>query len=368
MRIAYVSLHWPRTRDSGVGKKIQNQIETWGRLGHKARLFMHASMHEPASELIEADVFPYEVGGKLRTEMNRIRAAKAMLEAMADYKPDIIYLRYGIYVYPAHRLMKVAPVVEEINTNDLIQHEGLGGLYNTYNRYTRGFILGRVDGLVTVSRELAVTPPFAYYNRPTCVISNGINLEETIPMPPPKNETPRLAFIATPEYYWHGIDKLAALASGFPDLTIDLIGYEQIAGMQKPPENLILHGFLDSISYRNILGRADAAIGTLALHRKNMEEASPLKTRECLAYGIPMVLPYVDSDVGDLDCDFLLRIPNKEDNIQTHGEAIRAFAYRMRGVRADRSILEPRIDSLRKEERRLKFFDQILTRNHGNAQ
>jgi hypothetical protein len=61
-----------------------------------------------------------------------------------------------------------------------------------------------------------------------------------------------------------------------------------------------------------------------------------------------------------MDCDFLLKIPNKEDNIQTHGEAIRGFAYRMRGRRADHDILLRRIDSHHKEEMRLSFFEEIL--------
>ena len=138
MRIAYVSLHWPRTRDTGVGKKIQGQITLWRSMGHEAGLFMHSSKHGPASELIEADIFPYVTRGKLQTEINRMRAARALVEAVEAYRPDIIYLRYGIYVYPAHRLMKIAPVIEEINTNDLTQHEDLGGLYSLYNRLTRG--------------------------------------------------------------------------------------------------------------------------------------------------------------------------------------------------------------------------------------
>jgi len=64
--------------------------------------------------------------------------------------------------------------------------------------------------------------------------------------------------------------------------------------------------------------------------------------------------------LDDLDCDFLLKIPNKEDNIQTHGEAIHEFAYRMRGHRADREILLRRIDSHPKEVMRLSFFKEIL--------
>ena len=144
MRIAYVSLHWPRTRNTGVGKKIQSQITAWRSRGHEARLFMHTSKHEPASDLIEAEIIPYEARGKFQTELNRIRAAQALVGAVEGYHPDIIYLRYGIYVYPAHRLMKIAPVIEEINTNDLTQHEDLGGVYSLYNRLTRGIFLRRV--------------------------------------------------------------------------------------------------------------------------------------------------------------------------------------------------------------------------------
>ena len=111
MRIAYVSLHWARTKNSGVGKKIQNQLEVWRGMGHEARLFMHASAGEPAARLIEAEVIPYESRGKIFTEINRIRAASQLVHAVEAFKPDIIYLRYGIYVYPAHRLMRIAPVI-----------------------------------------------------------------------------------------------------------------------------------------------------------------------------------------------------------------------------------------------------------------
>jgi hypothetical protein len=177
MRIAYVSLHWPRTRDSGVGKKIQSQVESWNARGHEARLFMHTSLYEPQSHLIEGDYFFYKQAGKLKTEINRSAAVRRMVDAIRKFNPDIIYLRYSIYVYPAHRLMDIAPVVEEINTNDLTQHEELGGIYSLYNKLTRGIFLRRVRGLVTVSRELAVSSAFAPYRKPTRIIANGCLLD-----------------------------------------------------------------------------------------------------------------------------------------------------------------------------------------------
>ena len=96
------------------------------------------------------------------------------------------------------------------------------------------------------------------------------------------------------------------------------------------------------------------------MHRVNLTEGSPLKSREYLAYGLPMVLAYKDTDLDDLNVEFLLKIPNTEDNILTHGKLIRDFAYKMRGKRVDREIIAPLIDTKVKEEKRLAFFKEIL--------
>ncbi len=360
IRIAYISLHWPRTHNSGVGKKIQSQIANWRSAGHRVRLFMHTERHEPASDLIDADVFPFDVSGKLQTEINRIHAMRAMLKAIQGYGPDIIYLRYGIYVYPVHRLMQIAPVVEEINTNDLTQHAELGGIYYLYNRFTRGILLRRVRGLVTVSRELAISSAFAPYRKPTCVIANGFGLDEFPQLPAPANHTPRLVFIGNPGYPWHGVDKLVDLARYCSDIHIDIVGYDKLPGFESLPPNLTLHGYQPVQEYQQVLARADVAISSLALHRVQLEEASPLKSRECLAFGLPLILAYTDTDLDQTECDFLLKIPNKEDNIQTHAQAIRDFAYRMRGRRAEREFLKKYIDTGQKEAIRLSFFKELL--------
>lgn len=359
MRIAYVSLHWPRTRNSGVGKKIQSQIAAWTALGHEARLFMHTSQPESPSDLIEADYFFYTAAGKIRTEINRINAMTRMAAAIHKFHPDVIYLRYSIYVYPAHRLMDIAPVIEEINTNDLTQHEGLGGIYSLYNRLTRGIFLRNVRGLVPVSRELAVSSAFAQYRKPTCVIANGVDLNQFIQLPAPANPTPRLVFIGNPGYLWHGVDKLVALARFLPDIQLDIIGYSQLPEFEPLPENITLHGYLALQEYQKVLASADIAISSLALHRVQLEEASPLKSRECLAFGLPLVVAYIDTDLDDLNYDFLLKIPNKEDNIQTHAQAIRNFAYQMRGRRAERRQIAS-LDQARKEAERTAFFKEIL--------
>jgi hypothetical protein len=359
MRIAYISLHWLRTTTSGVGKKIVRQITAWRNDGHEVEFFMHSVQSVHDSPLVSGSAFFFQNSGIIKTEWERIRAASRLLKAVEDYKPDIIYLRYGMYVYPIHQIASIAPVVEEINTNDLAQHDDLGKLYSIYNQATRGILLRVVNGLVTMTRELALIPAFADYKKPTRVIANGIDLKSITPFDAPGNKTPRLLFTVTPGYYWHGLDKLITFAADFPDLIVEVAGYDSLPNFPKMPVNIKLLGYLKGDTYKEALARADIAIGSLALHRAGIEEACPLKTRECLAYGLPMVLPYTDSDLENTHADFLLKIPNKEDNIQTHGKIIHDFAYQMRGRRVDREHIS-NLDNAHKEVERLKFFKEFI--------
>jgi len=328
-------------------------------MGHEVRVFMHTQHYSPRSDLIEADYFFYAPAGKIKIEINRIRAAQRMLAAIRTFQPDLIYLRYSIYVFPVHLLADIAPVVEEINTNDLTQHEELGRIHSLYNRLTRGLILRRVRGLVTVSRELAISPAFASYRKPTRVIANGIDLDAFVQLPAPSNQTPRLVFIGNPGYSWHGVDKLVTLAKLVPDIQLDIIGYSELPKVQPLPGNMTLHGYMSQREYEKVLARADGAISSLALQRVQLEEASPLKSRECLAFGLPLIMAYVDTDLHDLDCDFLLKIPNREDNIQTHASVIRDFAYQMRGRRVHREQVS-KLDQAAKELDRISFFEELL--------
>jgi hypothetical protein len=224
------------------------------------------------------------------------------------------------------------------------------------NRLTRNQTLGRAAGLVSVTREIAHLPANAVYHKATSVIANGIDLDEVETLLAPNNPTPRLGFVGSPGYNWHGVDKLPELALRCPDLTIDVIGYQPGDLAKTLPPNLRLHGFLSREQVRERLAQMDVSFGSLALHRVPLEEACPLKVRESLGYGIPIILGFEDTDLSGAGFDFILQLPNREDNLAHHAEEIRTFAYAMRGKRANREALRPLIDQQVKEEQRLAFF------------
>lgn len=360
MRIAYISLHWPRPVSSSVGKKINTQINVWRQLGHSVEFFSHLHSPEKDEQLVDGQRFFYQNDKNIFSrELGRISAAKKLFESVRAFRPDVIYLRWGMYVHPMKMVFSIAPTVVEINTNDYEEHKLLGLTEDLYNRLTRSLFLGNAAGHIYTSNEMAAEPVFSKFSKPFVVVANGISLQTTPFYPAPSNHIPRLIFIGTPGMAWHGVDKLINFANKYSDTHIDIVGYDQADNSAESPTNVTFHGYLQGESYEKLLASADAAIGTLSLHLKGMEEASPFKIRDCAARGIPCILPYKDTDLSDLNYPEILNIPNTVDNILSHGDDIHDFVKNMRGHRLDRKLTKNRIDIFRKEKRRVDFFNTI---------
>jgi len=368
MKIAYVALHLEEKFIlGGVGQKIQSHRRLWQEMGHEAQIFL---LSPDRIELPEVNCFRYSVPALflpmrlIQREIARSYALAQLLRAVREYEPDVIYLRYGMYAYPLQRLFKIAPVVVEINTDDIREYRHRGLFFYLLNRLTRGITLWRASAFVPISREIAEMAAFTKFGKPARVIPNGFDVHTITPLPAPKNKRPRLAFIGSAGIDWNGVDKLIAFAGQAPEIDIDIIGYARAdVPDEHLPENIHFHGFVRMEKVVELLGRADAACGTLALHRKQLEENSALKVRESLAYGLPTILAYYDSDISGKNFEFVMEIPNTESNVLDHAEEIRDFIFRMLGKRVDREQIAPLIDQRKKEEARLEFFSQIIDEN-----
>ena len=124
MRIAYVTLNLTDTIAlGGVGRKVRSTIEMWHELNHQACWFATSSVHIDGDWLL---FFCFNHNNKIIREFRRSSKQKELLNAVKEYKPDLIYLRAGVYTYPLHRLFNIAPVVLELNTLDLIEYRNRG--------------------------------------------------------------------------------------------------------------------------------------------------------------------------------------------------------------------------------------------------
>jgi glycosyltransferase involved in cell wall biosynthesis len=366
MRIAYVVMHVEKLNMlGGVGRKIEFQTSQWRQAGHEVRTFILMPEYRGENMHTYKAYTRLPLVRDLTRMASRSYALTRLIDNVKEYRPDVIYLRCGRYVFPFHALTKVAPIVLEINTKDIDEHRVRGGYFYWSHLFSRRMLFGNVSGFVAVSHEIAELPVNSVYRKPIRVISNGIDLEKYDPLPVPKNDSPVVTMVASPGMAWHGVDKLVALAEGCPDLQFNLVGYSSDNIRRSVPSNLNLPGFLQQADVKAMLAKTDVACSTLALHRNNMEEASTLKVREALAFGIPLILAYRDTDLEGLDADWLLRLPNTPGNVSENMLVIKNFAYRMMGKRVERALIANRINQRAKEQERLVFFAEVSRKGAG---
>jgi hypothetical protein len=358
MRIAYVTVHIaPELMRGGVGKKIKTQLDLWRKAGHEVTLF---SLTPDAIPFPDERQFVFDAKTNLlKREANRASGLRRMLDDVRIFKPDIIYLRFGLYSYPLHQLFRIAPTILEVNSDDRVEYSIRGKFFYWLNRLTRGLTFGSAAGVVASTRELLNIYPLKK-SQATATISNGVDIDTAETLPPPKNEKPVLTLVGSPGMNWHGVDKLIQFARANPDLAVNIVGYSANDVDTPIPVNVTMHGYLSYVQIRDVLAKTDVACGTLALYRKNMQEACPLKVREAVLYGLPLLLGYHDVDLSDLNLPTILQIPNTEDNLVTHADQVRRFAFEMMGKRLDFKAIVPRLDQRKKEETRLEFFKQVI--------
>lgn len=360
MRIAFVA-RWNAGHESGILKKIMTQVSAALAAGHDARLFLLSDDPAPAGLLrVPAEMF---ITGRIwQREWRMARLARAV----HAWRPDVIYLRYESHFVGLEWLAHRYPTVLEVNTDDMAEYPLYLPRYRWhYHRATRGRLLSRAAGFVCVTRELAGR--FGRAGAPAAVIANGINLSaipEPGPPPPATDGRTRLVFLGAPGSPWHGVDEIVAAARNAPDWQVDLIGWTDSSGL---PGNVRAHGVMTYEQYGPMLAQADVAVGSVGIYRRpRMNECSPLKVREYLAHGLPVVIGYDDTDFSS-PVPYVLQIPNEPGNVARSIEKIRKFAARWRGKRVARTEIR-HLDATSKEAVRLAFLGQIAEGNHRTAQ
>src|SRR5207244_1774630 len=146
MRIAYVC-YWDARRRDGVGEKIESQLAAWRRLGHEAELFVLT----PAGPKLRLGgrAFPFEGLAA------RVRATRRLDAAVRADRPDVVYLRYDLFLPPPLRAVGAGPAVVEVNSDTGAELRARSRPAAAYERLQRPFVLGRAAGAVCVTGELA---------------------------------------------------------------------------------------------------------------------------------------------------------------------------------------------------------------------
>ena len=158
--------------------KISLQLAAWRAAGHEATLFLLCPTPDSTSgDSIEAETFPFG------STFSRLRATRRLYAAVKEATPDLIYLRYDLFLPPPSSLAGLAPMVVEVNSNLQSELSARSRGAAAYERFQAPLIFRHAAGAVCVSNELAHVLRSRLPRLPVTVIANGVDLATLSPLP-----------------------------------------------------------------------------------------------------------------------------------------------------------------------------------------
>lgn len=240
---------------------------------------------------------------------------QAVRQVLAQRTFDIAYIRLARKTIFATWWLRQAriPYVVEINTDIVGEYKSLGANFPTI---ILADLIERIH-LNHASGAFCVTTELAHYVRrrtshkiPVWVTGNGFRAEAT--RLATFDPTPRRAVNATEQETilvflgtiqpWQGIDIVLEVLQKRHDLRLWIISadsgnteLEQKAKDLNVTSQIHWWGHKDGEELQTLLSASDIGIGSLALYRKRLCEAQPLKVRHYLSVGLPTIIGYKDT-------------------------------------------------------------------------
>lgn len=239
------------------------------------------------------------------------RAFYRWVQEEAVGRADVILLRYTPNdPFRARALVRIpVPVVSIHHTleTDEMRLSGANRLSIQIERTLGPRALRASDGVAAVTREI-----LGYEQQraglvalPSAVYPNGALMDALPEGELPAVEVPHLLFVADRFQAWQGLDLLLdSLAACDEDFVLHLVGQlgEQEVLAAARDTRVTAHGRLSPAEIRALSQTCVVGVSSLALWRKEMEEACTLKVREYLSQGLPVYSGH--RDVFPVDFDY----------------------------------------------------------------
>lgn len=193
--------------------------------------------------------------------------------------------------------------------------------FTKWDKKYRKFLNKYIDKIVTYSNDNSI------FEIETIKINNGINLKQMSIVKRNMKKDGQINFIIVAQIaFWHGIDRfILSMAEYYKNNPKEIIKFHIVGdGSKKILNNLkeiirsnklekyvTFYGYKSGKDLDEIYNKADIAVGSLGFSRATVKEGSPLKTREYIAKGLPVVLGYSDLSLKNT-LDFIYQVPNDE--------------------------------------------------------
>jgi hypothetical protein len=348
-------------KTSGIVTKVKGQISQWEELDVEVDLLSLYSfkVYDKKLNLIDDSMsFELKWHGRLYTLFRMFYSTLKLYSYLSSNRSyDIIYTRQRPWMPLLSRVLKRIPTIIEINTFDESEYKLISNLMYKVNHYTRCLFYPFAKGFIGVTKELA-TGYESEFNKTSVSIGNGIDSRdyEVLEI---KNIRPKVCFIGSPGFKWHGLDKVLYLANKSPEFDFHIIGIEG-----ESTGNVEYHGYIELERAKSLVGTCDVGLCSFSLYINNLKESSPLKSRQYLAQGLPIIYAYEDTDLNGSEA-FVLKITNTESNVTDQLEQIKEFIKNVTGDHglrlSAREFACDVLDVSAKESTRIQFFRRFIS-------
>jgi hypothetical protein len=346
--IGYGIVHYGTT-NSGVFKKISDQVAQWKKMDIVPHLFVITDTDSINHWLeIDCEIEILVDSSFLKKIWNRIK----LLSLAKNSEVNLLYVRD---VFPIFYPKLEVPIVLEVQSSvfrELSQRRKI--LSRIYRKFSY-LLYRRVNGAVYVTNELLEKNEAQL--RDSCqkiVIGNGIDLSRIVTLGSGQQGRPSLFFVGHPNQSWHGVEHMIKFAEVHTNVDLHIVGYE----FESKFSNIFSHGMLNETLYIEIAKSCVAGVASLELSSIGMKDASPLKSREYLALGLPLISRYKDPDFTPSP-DFILELPQDGSEVMIHSDQILQFLNDWNGKRVQREQIA-HIDVSKKELQRVRFFKEVI--------
>ncbi len=324
-KIVYI-ISWKFSDSDGVTRKTIQQLTEWSKNFEILLIWLEnsGSNNRIISELNFKTVFS-------NVKFNPLGYVKILIEII-KFKPNYIYSRYPFFhpfIYLVHFFFNS---IFEINTlekmemkiNKNVRKSLIFNLIFHIVFLFRRFFLKKAKAIFFVTRELMSHRDYENFS-PRFFVPNSLHSSHFVNIDCLNNSSNiNLLFIGTQGHPWHGIDKIMLIAKNTPKFIYHIVGTTG-----EDTNNVKFYGILNKLEISKLMSAIDICIGSLSLNVLGLTEACPLKVREYIASGFPIVLGYNDSA-------FLEKVPSWVYHLDINNidiDQFITFCYNNKGVR-----------------------------------
>lgn len=226
---------------------------------------------------------------------------------MKEMDPDIVYIRsFPLdWLFGGRRAAEGHATVLELNTMLRAEyasraHSLRGSVYEkAHSRMLRCSVswLGVTEEILEDASRVSGARPF------TAVVPNGFEPNRVGPLVVEDVDPFQILMLGAARP-WHGADRAIDMLRHLPmRFRLQLVGFEspdEMAPLSRLASDLGVIGRVEMLPWTSggdsqaLLRRAGVGLGPLALERKGMKQAQPIKCRAYLAHGIPVFFSHVD--------------------------------------------------------------------------